>query len=111
MANGSGNNGNSDRIYFGRAPKSLQMVTAIMRLKEACSLGKKKYNQPRQHIKKQRHYFANKYLSSQSCGFPVVMYRCESWTLKKSESMVLNFDVGEYSWESLGLQGNPTSPS
>ena len=30
---------------------------------------KKSYDQPRQHIKKQRHYFANKYLSSQSCGF------------------------------------------
>ena len=31
--------------------------------------GKKSYDQPRQHIKKQRHYFANKGLSSQSCGF------------------------------------------
>ena len=37
-----------------------------------CSLGKS-YDQPRQHIKKQRHYFANKSLYSQSCGFPVVM--------------------------------------
>ena len=36
-------------------------------------------------LKKQRHYFANKGLSSQSCGFPVVMYRCESWTIKKDE--------------------------
>ena len=35
---------------------------------------KKTYDQPRQHIKKQRHYFANKGLSSQSYGFPVVMY-------------------------------------
>ena len=36
-----------------------------------CSLApwKKGYDQPRQHIKKQRHYFANKGLSSQSCGF------------------------------------------
>ena len=41
---------------------------------------------PRQHIKKQRHYLANKGLSSQSCGFfPVVMYGCESWTVKKAE--------------------------
>ena len=37
------------------------------------------------HIKKQRHYFANKGLSSQSYGFPVVMYGCESWTIKKAE--------------------------
>ena len=46
--------------------------------------------------------------------FPVVMYGCESWTLKKvstKELMLLNCDVGEDSSESLGLQGNPTSPS
>ena len=52
---------------FG-APKSLQMVTAAMKLKDACSW-KKGYDQPRQHIKKQRHYFANKGPSSQSYGF------------------------------------------
>ena len=46
---------------------------------------KKSYDQSRQHIKKQRHYFGNKGLSSQSYGFPVVMYGCESWTMKKSE--------------------------
>ena len=34
---------------------------------------------------KQRHYFANKGPSSQSYGFPVVMYGCESWTIKKGE--------------------------
>ena len=44
------------------------MVTAAMKLKEACSL-KEKYDQPRQHIKKRRHYFANKGPSSQNCGF------------------------------------------
>ena len=41
--------------------------------------------QPRQHIKKQRHYFANKGPYSQSYGFPVVMYGCESWTIKKAK--------------------------
>ena len=46
---------------------------------------KESYDQPRQHIKKQRHYFASKVLSSQSYGFPVVMYGCESWTVKKAE--------------------------
>ena len=39
-----------------------------MKLKDACSL-EERYDQPRQHIKKQRHYFANKGLSSQSFGF------------------------------------------
>ena len=42
--------------------------------------------QPRHHIKKQRHYFAIKGLSSQAMVFPVVMYGCESWTVKKAES-------------------------
>ena len=46
---------------------------------------KESYDQPRQHIKKQRHYFANKGPSSQGYGFPVVMYGCESWTVKKAE--------------------------
>ena len=46
---------------------------------------KESYDQPRQHIKKQRHYFANKGPSSQGYGFPVVMYGCESWTIKKAE--------------------------
>ena len=46
---------------------------------------KKSYDQPRQHIKKQRHYFANKGPSSQGLVFPVVMYGCESWTIKKAE--------------------------
>ena len=45
--------------------------------------------------------------------FPVVMYGCESWTIKLSaeELMLLNCGVGEDSWESLRLQGDPTSPS
>ena len=38
-----------------------------------------------QHIKKQRHYFTNKAPSSQSYGFPVVIYGCKSWTIKKVE--------------------------
>ena len=46
--------------------------------------------------------------------FPVVMNGCESWTMKKlecKELMLLNCGVGEDSWESLGLQGDQTSPS
>ena len=46
---------------------------------------KESYDQPRQHIKKQRHYFVNKGPSSQGYGFPVVMYGFESWTIKKTE--------------------------
>ena len=46
--------------------------------------------------------------------FPVVIYGCESWTIKKAECRridVLNCGTGGAPWESLGLQGNPTSPS
>ena len=49
---------------------------------------KKIYDQPTQHIKKQRHYFSQKGPSSLSYVyffFPVVMYTCESWTIKKAE--------------------------
>ena len=46
---------------------------------------KKSYGQPRQYIKKQRHYFVDNVPSNQSYGFPVVMYECESWTIKKAE--------------------------
>ena len=46
---------------------------------------KKSYDQPRQHTKKQRHYFANKGQSGQAMVFPVVVYGCESCTVKKAE--------------------------
>ena len=56
-----------ETLFWG-APKSLQMVTVAMKLKDVCSW-KKSYDKPRQHIKKQRHYFANKGPYSQSYGF------------------------------------------
>ena len=48
---------------------------------------KKRYDQPRQHIKKQRHYFANEGPYIKAMFFPVVIYGCESWTIKKSECL------------------------
>ena len=66
------------------------------KIKRCLLIGKKIYDQPRQHIKKQRHYFANKGSSCQGYGFSVVMYGCESWTIKKAEElMLLNCGVGE----------------
>ena len=55
-------------FILGGTPKSLQMVTAAMKLKDAYSL-EEIYDQPREHIKKQRHDFANKGPSSQGYGF------------------------------------------
>ena len=56
-------------------------------------------NKPRSHIKKQRHYFANKGPSIKAMVFPVVMNGCESWTIKRrlsaKELMILSCGVGE----------------
>ena len=60
------------------------MVTADMKLKDTAPC-KKSYNKPRQHIKKQRHYFANSGPYSQGYGFSSSMYGCESWTIKKAK--------------------------
>ena len=46
---------------------------------------KKSYDQPREHIKKQRHYFADKVCLVKAMVFPEVMYGCESWTIKKAD--------------------------
>ena len=72
------------QTLFSWALRSLQMVTVAMKLK-MLDPWKKSYDQPRQHIKKQRHNFANKGPSSQGYGFPVTVYGCESWTIKKAE--------------------------
>ena len=61
------------------------MVIAGMKLKDACSL-EEKLGPTQTAYKKQRHYFANKGPASQGNDFSVVMYGCESWTMKKAES-------------------------
>ena len=54
-------------------------------IKKTLAPWKKSYDQPRQHTKKQRHYFVNKGPSSQAMVFPIVMYAYESWTIKNTE--------------------------
>ena len=78
------------------------------------TLWEKYYDQPRQHIKKQRCYFADKGPSSQGYGFSsshVWMWVGLWRTLNAEKLMLLNCAVGEDSWESLGLQGDSTSLS
>ena len=48
-------------------------------------LWEKSYDQHRQHNKKQKHYFVNKVRLVKAMVFPVVMYGCESWTIKKAK--------------------------
>ena len=89
------------------------MVTAAMKLKDAYSLEGKLWS-TWQHIKKQRHYFANKGPSSQGYGFSgshVWMWELdykESWAPKDWCFWTV---VLEKTRESLELQGDPTSPS
>ena len=72
----------ADFIFLGS--KSLQMVIAAMKL-NSLTTWKESYDQPRQHIKKQRHYFVNKGCLVKAMVFPVLIYGCESWTIRKAE--------------------------
>ena len=67
---------------------------------------KKSYDKPREHIQKQRHHFANKGGFSNSYVQMLELDYKEGWV-----KMFSNCGAGEDSWESLGLQGDPTSPS
>ena len=84
MANRWGNNGNSDRLFFW-ALESLQMVTATMKLKDACSLEEKLMTNLDSILKSRDITLPTKVHLVKAVVFPVVMYGCESWTLKKAE--------------------------
>ena len=86
------------------------MVTAAMKLKMLAPW-KKSYDQPRQHIKKQRHYFADKDPSRQGYDFSCIDMRVgPQRKLNTEELIILKYGVGE-DLESLGLQGDPISQS
>ena len=77
-------------VFLSRfwTPKSLQMVTAAMKLKAVS--WKESYDNPRQSIKKQRHHFADKGLSSQSYGFSSNHVWMWGWTIKKAEHQTID---------------------
>ena len=88
------------------------MVNAATTLNVACFF-EEIYDKPRQHIKNQKYHFAKVHIVK-AMVFPVVMYKCENWTIKKAEPkelMLLNCGAGEDSQESLGQQGDQTSQS
>ena len=76
-------------------------ITVVMKLKDLLAPWKKSYDQPRQHIKEQRHYFANRGPSSQSYGFSSShVWMWESWTRKKAECWRIDaFEL--WCWRSL----------
>ena len=95
------------------APKSLQMVIKAMTLKRCLLLGRKVITKLDSILKSRDITLPTEVGLVKAMVFPMVMYGCESWTIKKGETeelMLLNCGVGEDSWESLGLQGDPTSP-
>ena len=67
------------------APKSLQMVTAAMKLKDACSLEEKLMTNLDSIFKSRDITLPTKVRLVKAMVFPVVMYECESWTVKKAE--------------------------
>ena len=78
------NNGNSERL-FSWAPKSLQMVTKAMKLKDICSLEKKAMTNLDGMLKSRDITLPTKACLVKAVVFPIVMYGCESWTIKKAE--------------------------
>ena len=81
MANRWGNNGNNERLYFGGAPKSLQIVTAAM--KRHLLLGRKVMTNLNSILKNRDITLPTKVHLVKAMVFPVVMYRCESWEYKE----------------------------
>ena len=80
-----GYSGNSVRFYFGGLQNNGRWWLQPWN-KKMLTPWKESYDQPRQHIQKQRHYFApTKVHLVKAMVFPVVMYGCETWTVKKAE--------------------------
>ena len=94
MANRWGNNANSDRLFFW-APKSLQMVTAAMKLKDTYFLEGKFMTNLDNILKNRDITLPTKVCLVKAMVFPVVMYGCESWTVSTKKLMLLNYGVGE----------------
>ena len=94
MANRWGNSGNSVRFYFLGLQNHCRWWLQLWNEK-MLTPWKESYDQPRQHIKRQRHSFANKGPSSQCYGFSSSPVECESWTIKKAERWRIDaFELG-----------------
>ena len=76
--------GETVTLFLG-APKSLQMVTAAMKLKDTLLLGRKVMTNPDSILKSRDITLPTKVHLVKAMVFPVVMYGCESWTIKKAE--------------------------
>ena len=84
MANRWGNNGNSERLCSW-APKSLQMVTCSRKIKRYLLLWRKAMINLESILKSRAITLPKKVCLVKAMAFPVVIYGCESWTIKKAE--------------------------
>ena len=92
------------QTLFSWAPKSLQMVTAAMKLKKHLFLGRKAMTNLDSTLKSRDITLLTTVHLVKGMVFPVVTYGCESWTIKKAECWridALNCGIGGDSWESL----------
>ena len=78
---------------FLAAPKSLQMVTAAMKLNDTCSLGKKAMTNLNSILKSRDIILPTKVCIVKAMIFPVVMYGCESWIIKKAKHRIDAFKL------------------
>ena len=108
-----GKSGNSIKLYFFGSSKITADGDCSHEIKWCLLLGRKVISNLDSILKTRVITLPTKIRVVKAMVFPVVMYGCESWTVKKAEQeelMLLNCGVGEDFWESLGLQGDPTSP-
>ena len=92
MANRWENNGNNDKLSFISLQNHCRWLLQPWNLKTLAPWNKS-YDKPRQHIKKQRHYFANKVSFNQNYGFS--SSHVQMWVLNHKESWVPRIEVFE----------------
>ena len=116
MANRGGNNGNSNRLYFFFGSKITADGDCSHQIKRRLLLGRKVMTNLDSMLKRRDITLPTMVCLFKAVVFPVVMYGCESWTIKKAECQ--RIDAFELCcWrrllrlQSLGLQGAPTSSS
>ena len=101
-------------VYLGGGSKITADGDYSHEIKRCLLLGRKAVTNLDSMLKSRDITLPTKVSLVKAMVFPVVMYGCESWTIRKAEHrklMLLNCGVGKDSGESLGLQGDPTGPS
>ena len=82
--------GETVTLYFWGAPKSLQMVIAARKLKDAYSFGRKVMTKLDSILKSRDITLPTKVHLVKATVFPVVLYRCERWTIMKAECQIID---------------------